>query len=315
MSNKPGLTDPSNYKKWDDIWISDDDDEDCHPNIEKYAWRRLKARMRAEKGEKVNEVQLKDKWSSTNVNRKEPEKNLAEEDPEEFLKQYRSKIEKYASIKDDVKADGFLMANPKLACQLTEGFLITQAVDRAVEDEKDPSIHRIARRCLQVHNLNVSATAAGIPPEKSVPLFFKHLKNEAKRKEYEQEFKKQLVEIKGRIETRRKERLEEAAQAAEEEVDDDYEKAPLGPGGLDPTEVLQSLPEAVQQAFVSQDKQALITALDKLPKEEAAQIIKKCIDSGLWNPGGGQEQEDQAVEQVDKNVEKIDLNKDIHEID
>merc|ERR1719384_2705682 len=108
------------------------------------------------------------------------------------------------------------MANPNLACQLTEGFLITQAVDRAVADEKDPSIHRIARRCLQVHNLNVSATAAGIPPEKSVPLFFKHLKNEEKRKEYYLEFEKQLVEIKGRIATRRKERIEEAEQAQRE---------------------------------------------------------------------------------------------------
>jgi len=303
------------YSKWDNIWISSDDDADCHPNIEKYAWRRLKQRMRSEKGEQVQEVELKDKWSSTAVNRTQPQKHLADENPEEFLKKYRSKIEKYADLKSDVKADGFLMANPHLACSLTEGFLITQAVDRAVENPDDPSIEQVARRCLQVHNLNVSAQAANIPAEKSVPLFFKHLKNEAKRKEYDIEFEKQLKEIKDRIETRRKERLEEAA---EEEVDpDNYEKAPLGPGGLDPTEVLQSLPEEVQQAFISQDKDTLVAALDKLPREEANDIIKRCIDSGLWNPGGpAQDAPPQDAEPVKEDPPQAAYkNSDLHEID
>jgi len=306
------------YSKWDNIWISSDDDADCHPNIEKYAWRRLKQRMRAEKGEQVQEVQLKDKWSSTNVNRAVEKKHLAETDPEEFLKKYRTKIEKYADMKDDIKADGFLMANPELACSLTEGFLITQAVDRAVENADDPSIERVARRCLQVHNLNVSAQAANIPAEKSVPLFFKHLKSEAKRNEYDKEFEKQLIEIKQRIETRRKERLEEAAnEANEEEVEGDYEKAPLGPGGLDPTEVLQSLPEEIQSAFVDQDKDKLVAALEKLPRAEANNIIKRCIDSGLWNPGGAeQEEEVEAAEPVKgKEPEKAYENSDLHEID
>lgn len=307
------------YSKWDNIWISSDDDADCHPNIEKYAWRRLKQRMRSEKGEKVQEVELKDKWSSTNVNRSQPKKHLAETDPVEFLKKYRSKIEKYANLKSDVKADGFLMANPQLACSLTEGFLITQAVDRAVENPDDPSIERVARRCLQVHNLNVSAQAASIPAEKSVPLFFKHLKNEAKKKEYDIEFEKQLLEIKGRIETRRKERLEEAEQNQEEEVEADYEQAPLGPGGLDPTEVLQSLPEEIQQAFISQNKETLIKALDKLSREEANDIIKRCIDSGLWNPGGGSAAEvepaDAEPAAKENPPEKVYDNSDLHEID
>ena len=30
------------YSKWDNIQLSSDDDEDCHPNIEKYTWRRLR---------------------------------------------------------------------------------------------------------------------------------------------------------------------------------------------------------------------------------------------------------------------------------
>merc|ERR1719336_3515843 len=115
----------------------------------------------------------------------------------------------------------------------------------------------------------------------------------------------ELIEIKQRIETRRKERLEEAAnEANEEEVEGDYEKAPLGPGGLDPTEVLQSLPEEIQSAFIDQDKDKLVAALEKLPRAEANDIIKRCIDSGLWNPGGAVEQEEQAEPVKEKEPEK-----------
>jgi cell division cycle protein 37 len=36
------------YSKWNNICVSSDDDEDCHPNIEKYTWRRLRKQQREE---------------------------------------------------------------------------------------------------------------------------------------------------------------------------------------------------------------------------------------------------------------------------
>lgn len=281
------------YSKWDDIWISSDDDEDCHPNIDKWAWRRLKKRMRAEKGETVNEPILKDKWNSTNVNKAADKKPEDEENPEEYLEQNREKIMTYANKTNQDAADGYLMANPKIVSQLTEGFLITQAVDLAIENRTDPRVHLYARRCLQVHNINVSAQVANIPGSSSVPLFFRQLKNAEKKKEYDMEFEKQLLEILERIENRRIERIEEAKNkpVAEETM----EAAPLGPGGLDPSVVLNELPENVQNAFVSQDKEQLIAALRAMPEAEANEIIQKCIDSGLWNPSGADEQPAQAT--------------------
>lgn len=273
------------YSKWDNIWVSSDDDEDCHPNIDKWAWRRLKARMRDEKGEKVNAPELKDKWNSTNVNKAAEKKPADEENPEEYLEEFRTKILHYANLEDKIKANGYLMANPKIVSSLTEGFLITQAVDLAIDDQNDPKVDLYARRCLQVHNIMVSAGVAKIPGDSSVPLFFRQLKHEEKRREYYEEFERQLEEILERIATRREERIEEARQ---EELEQ-HEPAPLGPGGLDPNEVLQELPETIQQAFVSQNKEALIEALNAMDKDEASEIINKCIASGLWNPGGGEE--------------------------
>merc|ERR1719264_1752065 len=55
---------PLNYKKWDDLEYESDED-DCHPNIEIGTWRRLKERMRKEKGIKKKEVYLVDKWKET----------------------------------------------------------------------------------------------------------------------------------------------------------------------------------------------------------------------------------------------------------
>lgn len=287
------------YSKWDNIWVSSDDDEDCHPNIDKYAWRRLKARMRDEKGETVAEPILKDKWNSTTTNNTKNQAEKDDENPEDYLEEMRPKIEQYMEIKNQIKADGFLMANPRVVTQLAEGFLITKAVDLAVENKKSKKIDRYARRCLQIHNINVSASTAKIAGQTSVPLFFKQLKNEKKKAEYDAEFEKQLVEILDRIETRRVERLEEAALEEEnvietvETEDGTYEKAPMGPGGLDPTEVMQSLPESIQEAFVSQDKDKLVEEMSKLAPEEANAIISKCIASGLWNPGAGVEAEEE----------------------
>jgi len=286
------------YSKWDNIWISSDDDEDCHPNIDKFAWRRLKKRMRDEKGETVAEPVLTDKWNSTSTNTQKNQAEKDDENPEEYLDEMKPLIEKYMKIKSQIKADGFLMANPRIVTTLTEGFLITKAVDLAVEDKTNPTIEVYARRCLQVHNINLSASTAKIAGQSSVPLFFKQLKNEKKKIEYEAEFEKQLSEILGRIETRREERIEEEAEEEAnkgqtiETEEGTYEQAPCGPGGLDPTEVLQSLPEAIQQAFVTQDKEALVTEMQKLDPEEANEIIQKCVDSGLWNPAtGGDEPE------------------------
>ena len=60
---------PLDYSKWDDLDFESDED-DCHPNIEIGTWRRLKERMRAEKGIKKKEPYLVDKWNVTTTNKK-----------------------------------------------------------------------------------------------------------------------------------------------------------------------------------------------------------------------------------------------------
>ena len=56
----------------------------------------------------------------------------------------------------------------------------------------------------------------------------------------------------------------------------------LGPGGLDPLEVIETLPKAMVEAFESRDVDELRKALEALDPDEAAHHMKRCVDSGLW---------------------------------
>jgi len=44
-------------------------------------------------------------------------------------------------------------------------------------------------------------------------------------------------------------------------------------------------------------------AVTKIPKEEAEYHIKRCIDSGLWVPGGGDKGDDEAEEVGDADAD------------
>jgi hypothetical protein len=57
---------------------------------------------------------------------------------------------------------------------------------------------------------------------------------------------------------------------------------PAGPGGLDPTEVLYSLPAALRAALLAGDAAGYKAALAALPDEEAKGHLQRCIDAGLW---------------------------------
>lgn len=71
------------------------------------------------------------------------------------------------------------------------------------------------------------------------------------------------------------------------EAEEKIKRERLGPGGLDPLEVLESLPESIKDAFSKQDTPALQKAFADLPPEEAKYHYDRVVQSGLWVPAGG----------------------------
>jgi cell division cycle protein 37 len=63
----------------------------------------------------------------------------------------------------------------------------------------------------------------------------------------------------------------------------------LGPGGLDPVEVFESLPTAMQEAFESGSIDKLREYVNGLPMEDAKRHMKRMVDSGLWVPAPGED--------------------------
>jgi len=84
-----------------------------------------------------------------------------------------------------------------------------------------------------------------------------------------------------------RERRQEEEAAASEGVDlaSVPKEQRLGPGGLDPLEVIEELPKEMQEAFESRDTLKLRDALLKLEPAEAERLMKRCIASGLWVQG------------------------------
>ena len=56
----------------------------------------------------------------------------------------------------------------------------------------------------------------------------------------------------------------------------------LGPGGLDPLEIIETLPKSIVEAFESRDVDQLRAALLQLDPANAEYHMKRCVDSGLW---------------------------------
>lgn len=79
-------------------------------------------------------------------------------------------------------------------------------------------------------------------------------------------------------------KIQERAIVKRKEMDEENRKAQIGPGGLDPLEVLESLPPNVREAFELQDIERLQIALSSLESDAAQDVMNKCVRSGLWVP-------------------------------
>lgn len=87
----------------------------------------------------------------------------------------------------------------------------------------------------------------------------------------------------GRVDERKKVRIAEAKKKIEEEEAEER-AARLGPGGLDPYEVLEEIPPKMREAFETQNTPLLKETFAALPDGERELVYRKVVDSGLWVP-------------------------------
>lgn len=220
--------------------------------------------------------------SRINVPKKpEEKKELTEEEKEEklktFLKENKEKIKKFSMMSkfDDSKA--FLLENPHLCCEETANYLVIECLNYEME-EKHSLMNHVAHQSVVMQYLLELAKQLDVSPEapQLISSFFSKIK--LADKSYMDAFDDELQAFKGRIEKRAKEKIAEALEQYESE-----EKVKrLGPGGLDPADVFESLPRELQICFESRDVSKLQSVLSAMDEKDARYHLQRCIDSGLW---------------------------------
>ncbi|XP_036337703.1 hsp90 co-chaperone Cdc37 [Rhagoletis pomonella] len=209
------------------------------------------------------------------------DENLTEEEKEARMKKFVKENEKlckqYGMLRKYDDSKRFLQQHLDLVCEETANYLVIWSINLEMEEKHDLMAH-VAHQCICMQYILELAKQLEIDPRACVSSFFSKIQNCVP--EYREQFENEIEGFKGRIRKRAQEKIQEALVEAEEEE----RKARLGPGGLDPAEVFETLPESLQKCFESRDIELLQKAIAELPVEEAKYHMKRCVDSGLWVP-------------------------------
>merc|ERR1719384_773854 len=203
---------------------------------------------------------------------------LSEEEREKKMKQFVKDNEKlmkeYGMLQKFDDSKKFLMdGRTHLASEETANYLVLWCLDLEMEGKHDLMTH-VAHQCICMQYLIELSKQLETDPRACISSFF--TKIQVADQDYKDAFYSELDAFKTRIVKRAKEKI---AEAEEEE-----RKERLGPGGLDPADVFESLPEAMQKCFMEQDIGMLQTVIKELPEDEARYHMKRCVESGLWCP-------------------------------
>lgn len=200
-----------------------------------------------------------------------------EEKMREFVKENEKKLKQFGMLRryDDSKA--FLTENPHLVGENTANYLVIWCINLQMEG-KNELMNHVAHQCICMQYILELSKHLDVDPRACVGSFFTRI--QVADADYKKSFDDELISFRERICKRAAEKLEIAMKEAEEEE----KQARLGPGGLDPVEVFESLPEPLQKCFEAQDIPLLQKTVSEMPEDEAKYHIKRCIDSGLWVP-------------------------------
>ena len=161
-------------------------------------------------------------------------------------------------------------------------------------------MEHVSHQCIVMQFILELSKTLKYDPRACVGPFFS--KMQTANKEYKDGFNDELNAFKGRIKKRAAEKIEAAMQEAEEEE----RQKRLGPGGLDPVEVFESLPDELKQCFESQNIEMLQETILKMKKEDAEYHMERCIKSGLWVPDGNLKTKQDGDESA-KNTEAAEI--------
>lgn len=204
----------------------------------------------------------------------------------EFTEKYAVVVEQFMGMQSMNSSKAFLLHNGDILLQENaSNYLLLASLEDEMNGYHD-KMKLVARQSQIISNIAELAKSLKLHPGNVIHPFFTRMQN----KELFEGFMVGVQDFIKRIEvraiTKRKEMDDERAREVRDSgvnSDGALEEVPLGPGGLHPQDVFDTLPESIQVAFESREKEKLEAALKAMPPEEAEYHMKRCVDSGLWN--------------------------------
>lgn len=201
----------------------------------------------------------------------------------DFVEKYADTIELFMKLSDLEQSKDFLLRYGDILLQENAANYLLLA---SLEDEMNGHHEKMKKTARQsqiiTHIAELAKTLKTHPGNVIVPFFAR-----LQQREHLQEFVQAVTAFQDKIVQRavvKKQELD--AQQAEEDGPRDLSEIPLeqrlGPGGLDPLEVIETLPREMVEAFESRSVDALKEVLSKMTPEDAEYHMKRCVDSGLW---------------------------------
>jgi len=229
--------------------------------------------------------------------------NMTEDEKEkkmrDFVKKNEKEMKKYGMFKDYDESRRFLMEHPHLADEDTANYMVIWCINLEMEEKHDLMAH-VSHQTICMQFILELAKQLKRDPRSCISAFFHRIQQAEA--EYMRAFNEELDGFKSRVKKRAQEKLDLAIKEMEEEE----RQARLGPGGLDPLEVLETLPQELKDCFESQNIQLLKDSIAAMEVDQATYHMKRCVDSGLWVPEGNL-MTDKSNEEEDKSKEEEEV--------
>ena len=247
------------------------------------------------------EEAVRDAWSHSLVGAAcKPDAGPEKLDYETFAKKYGDQLDGLA-VKDFgsgyEEMGDYFRDNSHLLTEHAMGYMLLKCLYMEMEGNT-LGMRRGARAGYALKSIVDFAEASKRSMKDAAPAFFIRMNDPEVAKEYEKMYEDYVDKLQNRAVEKKKEEEVAAAEEATRTLqikgeDTALEDVPreerLGPGGLDPVEVFESLPEAMQEAFESGSIDKLREYVNGLPMEDAKRHMKRMVDSGLWVPAAGED--------------------------
>eukprot|EP00440_Ansanella_granifera_P012208 gb/GFBE01013272.1/.p1 GENE.gb/GFBE01013272.1/~~gb/GFBE01013272.1/.p1 ORF type:complete len:325 (+),score=117.34 gb/GFBE01013272.1/:1-975(+) len=179
--------------------------------------------------------------------------------------------------------------------QYANSYYMLAALDAEMKGNRK-LMEKIARQGQIISQIHQLAEPMKRPPRDLVPRFFEKFERDSSRAAFQEgvdHFVKHLIQ---RAIVKKQEEAQEAAEEAEQPAEEDLQPVSLveamydmkkedrlGPDGLDPVEVFESLPKELQECFKTGDVEMLKKVATSMPPKDFENHFNRCIGAGLWS--------------------------------